>query len=79
MWDLDVPYIATNLYGQPYEGQTLRKVAASAGFDTRDAYVNAVSSDAQLAAIAVQRAVEETAEPFNHARPGPVSNIRSAE
>lgn len=58
MWDKNVPY----------DGSTLRQVAAKAGLTTRDAYVNAVQFDHGLAVIALQRAVEETRN-FNHERP----------
>ncbi|MDU0479484.1 Rib/alpha-like domain-containing protein [Staphylococcus chromogenes] len=68
MWDLNVPF----------DGQPLRVVAASHGLASRDAYVNAVRSDAALTAIAVQRAFEETVPPLDHDRPGPMSSTWSA-
>lgn len=68
MWDIN----------PPFDGRPLRDVAAAAGLGTRDAYVNAVVADGAMAAIAVQRAVEETANPWDHDRPGPSPDTFSA-
>lgn len=68
MWDIN----------PPFDGRPLRDAAAAAGLYTREAYVDAVVADGAMAAIAVQRAVEETAAKFDHDRPGPNPNTFSA-
>lgn len=48
MWDENVPF----------DGSTLQQVAKSSGYNTKDAYVNGFTWDADLERIAIQRAAE---------------------
>ncbi|WP_051898448.1 hypothetical protein [Corynebacterium sp.] len=60
MWDKNVPF----------EGTSLREAAKKAGYQSKDAYVNAAKVDSSLSYISLQRAAENVAlGGIQHARP----------
>ena len=60
MWDKNVPF----------EGTTLREAASKAGYNNKDAYVNAAKVDSNMSFIAAQRAAETLVWPnLAHKRP----------